>query len=263
MENILNNSIRIGRVTSSQASRLMGDITAAAAKRGETIPTAAKTYIKEMIYERKLGRSLGLGKSTNSTNWGNFLEQFVHQHEGIGLGYIIDSSTTLPHPTINGWVGSPDMKDLNRSVVADIKCFEPLNFCQYIEALEQGIEVFKSEYPKEYWQLISNSIILGVDNIEAIVYMPYEKDLEDIRNEAAAYDEYDKHKYRFIYELPAYQLPCLPISSSYKDLNIFTFAAPQADKDLLTAKVIEALKMVDLAVNYNTEAHGHLEIELN
>ncbi|CAB4215740.1 hypothetical protein UFOVP1483_48 [uncultured Caudovirales phage] len=235
--NILDNSIRVGRITSSQIYRLMG------------APKPAKTYIQELKFERKLKRKLGMGKSTNATTWGLFMEYFVHQK--IGLDYITDAQTTLPHPTISGWVGSPDTKDLSRSVVSDIKCFEPLNFCQYIEVLEQNnIELFKKEFPKEYWQLVSNSIILGMDNIEAIVYMPYEKDMEDIRNEAAAYDDHDAYKYRFIYELPLWGLPCLPDDSEYKDLNIFTFKVPQSDKDLLTEKVILALAEITL---YNTD----------
>jgi hypothetical protein len=224
MESILENQIRIGRVSSSQAYRLLGT------------PALRKTYIKELMFERKMKRKLSLGKSTNSTNWGLFLEQFVH--EKLSLDYITQAQTTISHPECEWWVGSPDTMNPIEKIVADIKCFEPLNFCNYLECLEQNsTEVFKKEYPKEYWQLISNADILGFDKIQVILYMPYEKDLEKIRNMAAAYDEYDAYKYRFIYELPTSQLACLPDDSEYKDLNIFTFEVPTTDRDNLRSAI--------------------------
>lgn len=229
MESILENKIRVACVSSSQVYRIMGT------------PAIYKTYQKEVKFEQRMKRKLSLGKSTNATNWGLFLEQIVHQ--SLSLDYITQAQVTLPHPTIKGWVGSPDT--FTDEVVADIKCFEPLNFCNYIEVLEQNsTEVFKKEYPKEYWQLISNALILGKSKIQVILYLPYEKDLEDIRNLAASYDEYDAWKYRFIYELPPSQLACQPNDSGYKDLNIFTFDLPKEDAELLTSKVIKFLEEI-------------------
>ena len=235
MESIIENVIRNGNLTSSHAFELCSN----AKKEGELSAVALK-YIAKKNIERKLGRSTDLGKGTNSTRWGSFLEQRVHNI--LGLDYELIGHISVAHPKIPYWVGSPDLKNDNENVIADIKCFEPENFANYIDVLIQNdLGLFKSEYPKEYWQLISNACIYDKKFIEAIVYMPYESELPEIREMSTNYDGVDQWKYRFISELPASELAYLPDGNKfYKNLNIFRFEAPVADKDFLQNKVLDA-----------------------
>ena len=254
MADILDNKNRYGCITSSQSYLIMG------------APKPKATYLEKLRFERKLKRSVDLGKSTNSTNWGLFLEQFVHK--ALSIEYITDAQTTINHPFIPYWKGSPDTTAPSLNVVADIKCFEPLNFCQYLDCLERtkesnDLEIFKKEFSKEFWQLISNSILTKMSKIQVILYMPYEKDMEDIRNEAAAYDDYDAYKYRFIYELPNNKLACLPDDSEYKDLNIFTFDNIESYQKELTNAVLECGKLIGADPIEVDSAHSHLVVEVS
>lgn len=233
------NKIRVGNFTSSSIHKLM---TLATDKVSFGKP--ALTYIAEKNLERKLCRSLEIEKSSRATLWGKFLEQRVH--DLIGLDYEMCGSITVQHPSISFWVGSPDDKNIKESVVGDTKCYEPKNFAEYIDVLKKGdTELFKREFPKEYWQLLSNAIILGMKYIEPKVYMPYKSEIPEIREMAENADGPDQFKYRFIAEAPIVELAYLPDNNLYyKNLNIFRFEAPKADKDALTEKVEAAGKLL-------------------
>lgn len=223
MPTILKNTSRNGKVTSSQCYRLMG------------APKPRNTYTQEIKWERKLKRSIDTGGGTKDAVWGIFLEPVVH--DLLGFGYETHGQDTIQHPTIAHWAGSPDCTNKDEKVVADIKCYQPKNFCKYVDTLSLGMDAWKYEFEKEYWQLVSNAILTNSDFIEAIVYMPYEKDLEALRERAAGMDD-EPWKYRFIYELPKEQLAVLPDDSGYKDLNIFRFEVRQEDKIALTEAIM-------------------------
>jgi hypothetical protein len=234
---MINNKERIGNFTSSQIFRLMSK------GRGsfslENTGAAYHSYIEEKRLETRMGRSLGTEVHTQAMAWGKFMEMYVFSL--IGIEYKITSLTTDVHPTIKRWAGSKDLI-VPGVKVSDIKCYQPKKFGEYTDALLRGDVVeLREKFPQEYWQLVSNAIINGVDKGEAITFMPYERELEEIREMAENYDGSDQWKYRFIAEGDKSSLPYLPNDGYYKHLNEFEFLIPQEDIDNLTARVEMAI----------------------
>ncbi len=227
---IVENKARIGRFTSSKIYLL----TDKGRSKSALFSVGAETYIKNKANERKLKRSLDLGKSGNSAKWGLFLEQYVFsQFTGLEYKIMADESTIYN----DSWAGSADLIVPNKKV-SDIKCYEPEKFCNYTNMiLAKDTERFKKEFKQEYWQLVSNAIVNDVPNAEAISYMPTLEELEEIQDLAANYEGADQWKYRFIVESPIHQLPYIPKESEYKNINFFEFEVPQEDKDFLIQRV--------------------------
>lgn len=237
---VIENPKRVGRFTSSQIHKLMtnGD-----QKNGTGKPFV--TYVEEKRMERRLGRSLDLGKGNSSTAWGDLIEFFLfkeHREFKESFEYSLQSKTTLIHPSYEFWAGSPDLivsgkKDIEK--VAEVKCYEPKKFCAYADALLlNDVGVLKKDFPQEYWQIVSNACILGVNCGEAILYMPYRKDLNAIREWIETTELADEmHRYRYIAELDDHRLPYVPENSKYTDLVQFEFEVPEVDKKALTERV--------------------------
>jgi len=222
------NPERCGNFTSSEIYRLLGT------------SKVAETYIHEKNLERKLGRCLSLEKSTRSMSWGHFMEKYVHENK-LSMSYALMSDTTVLHPDVAYWAGSPDNVNKKESVVGDTKCFEPKAFCEYVDCIIQNdIELFKKLFPKEYWQLVSNACILGMKFIEPIAYMPYLSEIPAIKKAAQEADPLDPWKFGFIVNGDISELAYLPDGGYYKDLNIVRFEVPLADKKLLTEAVVKA-----------------------
>jgi len=238
---MLKNKERIGNFTSSQMYRLCTSL-----KNGEP-SSAFYTYVKEKMYEEKMGRSLETGVSSQSAVWGSFLEGRIHSL--LGMEYEIISKETTRHPTIERFSGSPDF--LVRGVkVSELKCYQPKNFASYVSALlTTDTEFIKDEHPAEYWQIVSNSVIQDVKLGEAICYMPYESEMQQIR-ELCDDPDYLDHvglqpwQVRFIYENDNSKLAVLPDDSYFKNMNVFTFEVPQEDKDFLTNRVLQAIELL-------------------
>lgn len=264
---ILNNEIRVGSFTSSPIHRLTGfgkramtaEELAARPKSGvgsavktiedpNTLSNEALNYIAEKNLERKIGRSLSVEKQTRATLWGHYMEQRVH--DKLPTSYRLIGKKTVAHPTIPNWVGSPDNDCKAESVVGDIKCYEPKNFCEYVDCLtlaneKNDISIFRDNFPQQYWQLISNACILGMDNIEAIVYIPYFSELQEIRESVIDLDsDDDKKKYGFIAYSSYNELPYIADGCAYKNLNIFRFVAPKEDKEFLSNRITTAGKLL-------------------
>lgn len=238
---IVLNQQRVGRFTSSEIYKLM-----TVSKDGKSFGKPALTYIHNKRQELKLGRSLSIAKGNRSTAWGQFAEKRVH--DLLGMAYETVGDITIIHPYCPDWAGSPDLKNVRESVCGDTKCYEPENFCNYIDLLTEaynggGTDLWKKEYPAEYWQLVSNAIILQMKYIEAVVYMPYLSELKEIKEMAYNYDGPDQFKYRFIYEADEHELPYIPDNSQYKNLNKFRFEVPEDDKIALTIAVGRAIKL--------------------
>ena len=234
---ILENTNRNGNFTSSNIWKLME-----VSKDGKSFGKPALTYIQEKAWERKLKRSIETGGDSKETIWGKFLEPFVH--DLLTIDYIHSNDETLTHPEIPFWKGSPDFKNLKYSVVSDSKCPQPKAFCKLVDSCNKGLSYFRDEFPEYYWQLVSNACITESKYIEIIIYMPYEKDLNEIRDAADNYDGLDQYKYRFISELPSYNLACLPNDSEYKDLNIFRWDVFDGDRDKLKENVLKANELL-------------------
>lgn len=240
----IDKSKRVGNFTSSEIYRLM---TVGTDRKSFGKP--ALTYIQEKKYEARLGRTLSLDRANKDALWGKFLESRVFELLD-DTGYQLVEDRTIEHPTIPRWVGTPDLQHDRDSVVSDIKCYAPKAFCEYVDLLTEAhkdndTEMFKAEYPQQYWQLVSNSILLNTKYIEAIVYIPYYEELQAIRESVDMLDsEDDRRKYAFIKNSSYHELSYIE-RGYYKNLNIFRFAVPESDKELLTTRVKQAGELLN------------------
>lgn len=204
----------------------------------------AKTYIKQVNYERKLGRAINKEHNAKPTVWGTFIEQRAFNL--LGLDYKLVSQERLFHPDIEFWSGAPDLVKLN--TVCDVK--SPFNlevFCDKLNALKD-IETYKKEYPEDYYQHISNAILLekngiSITHFEAILYVPFIDELDEIREETGGIDTLQKNLAWINYSENA-ELPYILRNTGYNNLNVFRFEIPIEDKQELTQRVIEAGKLL-------------------
>lgn len=238
---MIENKLRIGNFTSSNIFKLCASL------KDGTPSTAYYTYIKKKMFERKLKRSSEMGAYSQSMAWGKFLEKRVN--DNLDMSYRMMHKTTSQHPKYDYWTGSVDFLVPGKKV-AELKCFEPDNFASYVSALLTGdLEYIKAEHPKEYWQMVSNACIHKVPKMEAIVYMPYESEMEEIRLLADDPDYLNDigmmpWEVRFITEKLNSHLAVLPNDSDFKNLNIFEFDVPVDDMVFLTKRVISAGKLL-------------------
>jgi len=190
------------------------------------------TYIRQVSHEIKLGRSIKNQAEAKQTSWGTFLERRVFK--------LLDSSYKnvsgdgrLTHPDNKHWTGVPDfLRAFDAplfNTVADCKCpFSPEKFCDKMEAL-QDYGTFKKEFPADFWQLVSNLVLLrenglDIDYIEAVNYMPYRSELDEIRMSA----EGDRTM-RWLEYTTDEGLPWMPNGGHYKNLNVHRFRVMERD----------------------------------
>lgn len=158
------------------------------------------TYIEEKNMERKFMLSLTQEVYTKPMAWGKICAMYVHEKR-MGIEYQSVGDRTLPHPTIDFWKGSPDFKNPSKKIIAECKAYERKNFAHYACAiLTNNTEVLKRDCPEEYWQMVSNAIILDYDYIQPILFMPYLSELPDLALFAANLDDSEQWKYKFIFD---------------------------------------------------------------
>lgn len=229
---ILTNKERVGAFTSSEIYKLLGT------------PKPRATYIEEKKIERRLGRSLNVEAYSRPMAWGHFMELVVF-NKFLGMEYEHLAQETKAHDSIKFWAGSTDYL-VEGEKISDLKSYQPKKFCQYTDViLSEDIQALKNNFKAEYWQLVSNAIINNVSRAEAISFMPYESEIEELRKLAVDYDPEDGSdvwKYRFIAEAPLIELPYLPDGGYYKNFNRFEFEVPQEDKEILINAVLIANK---------------------
>lgn len=241
MESINKQISRVGNFTSSEIVALT-----TTGKDGKSFGAPAKTYIAECNMERRLGRSITDEVKARATSWGSLLEQRVN---GIlGLEYRLCSAETIGHPHFPFWKGSPDAEKFDEGkTVIDIKCPLTLkSFCTLVDCktIDEVRENHK-EGEKYYFQLVSNAILTGAKYAELIVYVPYQDELEEIRELARNSDEGIQSKFAWVNFASDDELPFLIRGGYYKNLNIIRFEVPQADKNLLTERVALAGKQLE------------------
>jgi hypothetical protein len=237
----MNNKNRQGRFTSSQMFRLLGT------------PAVKKTYIKDINIERKMQRCLDVGSYSQSMAWGRYMETRVFQL--MDKSYTMVSKETIVHPEKElemFWSGSPDLIAFNKKgdaeKVSEVKCFYPKAFSELTDAiLSKDIEQLKACHKgKEYWQVVSNAILCGVDTAEIISYMPKKSEMIEIRDDVSNFEGEDLWQYRFIVERSDAELPVLNDHGFYDSLNVFTFEVPMEDKVKLTEAVINASSELEI-----------------
>lgn len=252
--NILLNKARIGNFTSSEIVALTGN-----GKKPGELSAAAKTFIEECNMERRLQRSLTSESNAKPLSWGKLLEK--RAFDLLGLEYILSSTETDVHPDINYWSGSKDgIKYDEGKTVIDIKCPITLkSFCQLVDQItmveQNGVWVMDGaatiekvranhKYGEKYfWQLVSNAILNDCKYAELIVYVPYQSELNIVREMASNFDG-DPNKVAWINWSQDIDLPYLIEGGHYKNLNVIRFEVPQTDKDFLTKRVKEAGKFL-------------------
>lgn len=236
METILNNKLRVGNFTSSEIHRLTGN-----GKAAGSFGKAFETYVQEKNFERKLGLSLGTESNARPLIWGNFLERRVF--DMLGPDYELTSQVTKMHPTIDCWAGSADcIKHGKTRILPDIKCpYTRKSFCELLEC--KNGEDLKNYAPDYYFQVVSNAIINNCEAGELIVYMPYQSELNEIREATGGIDTLQKNLI-FINGAEDEELPHLPDGGFYKNLNIIPIEIPTIDKEFLTARVLAAQKLL-------------------
>jgi hypothetical protein len=208
------------------------------------------TYIQEKQIEQRLGSTLEGEAYSRAMAWGNFMERIV-QHNLIkqDLGYKLCSDSTKVHDSKEfiDWSGTSDVEYYKGSKlvrIAEIKCYQKKKFALYTDCiLKQDIEALKTDFPYEYWQIVSNCILNKVTTGEAISFMPFESEAEFIKNEASLYEGSDMWKYRFIFEEDITNLPFLKDGGYYNNINQFIFDVPKEDIKHLTSQVKEAIKL--------------------
>jgi len=229
---------RIGRFTSSGIYQLMAN----GRKSGE-VGKPFLSYVQKKAREKKIFRSLDNDTTSRELSWGNLNEKRCFKL--LGFEYSLSSQETLEHPTIENYAGSPDgmYNSPNGNAVYDIKCPFSLNsYFNFIENDIEGIRENHSDGEKYYWQLVSNAIITGVDKAQLIIYVPYQRELVDIRLEAK-YDANADHLSWLSYAEDS-SLPYIPERSLCRNLHICEFDVPQSDKDALEARLLMANELI-------------------
>ncbi len=228
---------RTGSFSSSQMDMLMSK------GRGnfslENIGKPFSTYVEEKQFERDLGRSLNSENSAKPTSWGKLVEEYAF--EQMELKYSLVSKVRYQHKKYkDDWNGMPDV--ITDEIVGDIKCpWTMKSFCKLVKSLESA-ELLKANYPEYYWQLVSNAILCDRKIAMLIVYCPYLKDLESIRELAQLHIGDINNRYAFINWAEDDELPYLIKGGKYNDINVMEFEVPEEDKEILTQRVEMAIK---------------------
>jgi len=228
---------RVGNFTSSQVYRLMskgrGNFTL------DNVGAPFHSYIKDKVREIRTGRPIQANTSGRATEWGNYMEEWLFINK-LGLNYMLVSKTRYSHKTLP-WSGMPDL--LVEDLVGDIKNPWTINsFCDAVDSFI-SVEEFKKVKPEYYWQLVSNCILCDKENAEIIVHIPYQDELQAIRESTGDYDG-DQNKIAFINWGDDSELPYIVRDNHYKDLNHFKFKVSPEDKELLTQRITMAAEIL-------------------
>ena len=211
--------------------------------RGNEFSAPGLTYIDEKRIENRIGRSLSLNAYSQVIAWGHLFEKLLFERLPNNYSLVSDETRKHPDPEFSEvWGGTPDF-EITGTMISEAKCYQLKNFAKYTDVLlSEDLDRFKKEFPKEYWQIVSNVIINEVPYGEAVTFMPYRSELEQIRNDIEYKDvlesyDLDPWQFRFITEKPMSDLAWIEEGGYYKNINIFRFEVPTTDIDLLTERV--------------------------
>lgn len=243
MDTVYSNPLRVGSFTSSEIFRLMKP-----GKAKGSYSVDADTYIQECNWERKLGRPIDNEVDARPLSWGRACEPIAFDR--LPTDYTLCSDQTIQHPTIPYWVGSPDA--VTEDACADLKCPMTLkSFCQIFEPYydpktggllhEAGtIEAVRENHrdgDKFFWQIVSNCVLTGKRKGRLIIFVPFEDELEEIRQSIEGNPDY-----YWIWTADKEKMPYLIRNGQYKNINVIDFDVLQRDVDELTNRVLECGK---------------------
>lgn len=243
-----NKANRVARITSSKVSLLLVE-----GKQELGFGAGAITYLNNKKKELEFGRGLELPVNKWEMLWGKMFEPYVHWQLGNEYEMVVDQTTI--HPKYPQWSGSQDFNILDNGVkigISELKCYQMSNHYDYVKVLQSGnVDVFRKEYKQEYYQIVSNCIIHGVDVGEAIAFMPTQSHLIEMRDLLENSDYIEKQlkddawKYRQFYEKELWDLPFIPEHSDFPSMVKFRFNVPIEDKILITKKVLNGIKYLN------------------
>lgn len=246
------NNERTGTFSSSNIHKLV--------KKGtekNIFSVAGLTYINEVFNERLTLRPSSVEMQHRQTTWGKLCEYYLFQK--LDLKYVDKHDERIFHKTMECWSGAPDL--ISTNTVADIKCpFSPNVFANKIRS-HGNIEMYKKMFPEDYWQLVSNAILMEshgnvISHGESIVFCPTKTELSNIRSfvetlgksntpEIMAFEiELQKKVQWFMLYSDDEQLPYISDDSILKPINTFSFVIPKEDKDFLTNRILLAEKEI-------------------
>jgi len=232
-------AIRNGNFTSSEVFRLFKP-----GKGKGNYSVDAETYIEECNRERRLMRSIEIESDARPLLWGKACEPIAFNR--LPLDYTLCSDQTIQHPTIPCLVGTPDAT--TEIVLGEVKCPMTLtSFCQMvdpwydektntwydgltIEALRGG----HKDGNKFYYQSLSNAILTGKSKAQLIIFVPYEDELEEIRQSIEG-----NPKYYWLWMSEKEQLPYLIKGAHYKNINLIEFDIFDRDVSIFENRVKE------------------------
>lgn len=243
-----NKANRVARITSSKVSLLLVE-----GNQKLGFGVGAITYLNGKKKELEFGRGLELPVNKWEMNWGKMFEPYVHWQLGNEYELVIDKTTI--HPKYSQWSGSQDFNIVQDGVkvgISELKCYQMSNHYDYVKVLQsENLDLFRKEYKAEYYQIVSNCIIHGVEIGEAIAFMPTEKQLIEMRDLLENTDYIEKQlkddawKYRQFYEKDLWDLPFIPEHSDFPSMVKFRFQVPIDDKILITKKVLNGIKYLN------------------
>lgn len=230
------NIARIGNCTSSQIYRLMGT------------KQVFDTYVEECNIERELMRSVDKEENARQLTWGKLCEHYVFGSVSLlGLQYRASGDVTRVHEVFNWWSGSEDgeFEDDVRGVLEFKAPYTLKSFYKFAKAIQTGnieaVRNVKNGYSKDgekyYWQMVSNACLLNVDYAELCVYMPFEIELDAIRQTAGEMENIND--YAWVNWGDNDTLPHLKVNGNLANINKIRFEVPKEDKKILEEKVIE------------------------
>lgn len=203
-----------------------------------TIGAPGRTYIKQVYFEQLLGRAINAERDSRPTTWGTFAEK--RAFELLPISYKLVNDQRWRHPSLP-WSGSPDLMHGLRAN-GDVKSPYSLQvFCEKLEALK-SLDTYKAEYPEDYWQHVSNAVLLDVngfsiDYCEPVIYCPFKSELDEIRTMANQYSGDDQYRFKWIGFALDEELPYILDGGNFTNLNIFRFEIPKDDKLALLNRV--------------------------
>lgn len=233
----MDNTLRAGFFTSSQGHKVVASL-----KSGKPSQTFF-TYVKEVFSETLINRVGDVEIKARPVLWGSLMETVLFDR--LDMGWTMTHKQTLVHDKYpEFWSGTPDF--IAEHKIAEAKCYYPKNFGLLSAVLNKGnIGLLEDEFPKEYWQCVSNAILCKKDIAVLIAFMPYKKDLIELiqKIEDTAYLEergLAPEDYYWLTRADIEQLPYLPDDSPMSDINMMEFKVPQESKDFITERMILA-----------------------
>jgi hypothetical protein len=240
--------MRIGNITSSEIVALTAN-----GRAKDSIGKDFYTYVKQCIWERRLGKTLDRDVNSKSMTWGKLAEMYFFFESGK-IHYTPMMNEVVKHPTIGSWVGSPDGINNKMDCVTELKSpYTLASYCVLVEPMYKGLEgieamdyikVNHKDGKKYYWQCVSNAILTGKKKAEFVVYCPYLSVLPEIRMLANNAPTEELSNYYWIAYGSDKDLPHILDESKYKDEYSLFFDIPEEDIDFLTNRVKLAEEMI-------------------